>query len=95
MLNQNIISNKFDLNWSTTFSYTGVGFSTCAFAFKSGFFCVNDSFKKQYCSHLDFPTQVRVCTVRICMVPISLNTKILQSYLILCHNKLESLSFLP
>jgi len=24
MFNQNIISNKFDLNWSTTFSYTGV-----------------------------------------------------------------------
>jgi len=24
MLNQNIISNKFDLNWSTMFSYTGV-----------------------------------------------------------------------
>jgi hypothetical protein len=23
MFNQNIISNKFDLNWSTTFSYTG------------------------------------------------------------------------
>jgi hypothetical protein len=24
MFNQNIISNKFDLNWSTTFSYTRV-----------------------------------------------------------------------
>jgi hypothetical protein len=24
MFNQNIISNKFNLNWSTTFSYTGV-----------------------------------------------------------------------
>jgi hypothetical protein len=31
MNNKNIISNKFDLNWSTTFSYTWLTFSVLPF----------------------------------------------------------------
>jgi hypothetical protein len=33
MLNQNIISNKFDLNWSTTFSYIHFLLSTLTYTY--------------------------------------------------------------
>ncbi len=46
MNSKNIISNKFDLNWSTTFSYTGVqqffrNPAPCTMFLRKGAICIN------------------------------------------------------